>query len=46
VIWDLEFGIWDLEFGICDFVIYPFSEDILDKSKAGFIEIFVKFDNW
>jgi len=38
--------ICDLELRICDFVIYPFSEDILEESKAGFIEIFVKFDNW
>ena len=28
-----------------EFVIYPLSRDILEESKAGFIEIFGKFDN-
>ncbi len=39
--------ICDLGFVICDlgFVIYPLSRDILEESKAGFIEIFGKFDN-
>jgi hypothetical protein len=45
VIWDLEFGIWDLGFGICD-LEFVFTGDILERTSAGIIEIFVKFGNW